>query len=113
MTAEKRFENKVKEYLTKEGAYFIKYWGGGIYTKDGVPDLICCVNGYSLWIELKAPKGKPSELQIYHRDLIRKAGGIAIILYPDQFEDFKNLIECLKLLENPAPTFVQYTFDRG
>jgi len=113
MAAEKLFEDKVKKYLEEQGACFVKYWGGGIYTKSGIPDLICCVNGYSLWVETKAPKGKPSELQLYYRDKIRKAGGIAIILYPDQFEDFKNLIECLKLLENPVPTFVQYTFDRG
>ena len=57
--------------------------------------LVCC-NGYFVAIEVKAKNGKPSELQLYNRELIRKAGGYAIILYPDEWEEFKTFIKNLK-----------------
>ena len=34
MASEKNFENRVKRFLKDEGCYFIKYWGGGEFTKD-------------------------------------------------------------------------------
>lgn len=93
---EKQFENKVKDYLKKNNCWYIKYWGGGDFTKAGIPDLITCVNGYFLAIELKSAKGKPSELQKIQIDLIRNTGGLAIILYPSMFNEFTKLIQSLK-----------------
>ncbi|MFR9293585.1 MAG: VRR-NUC domain-containing protein [Turicibacter sanguinis] len=89
---EKSFENKVKKFLKEQGCYFIKYWGGGIFTQEGVPDLLVCCNGHFLGIELKSPTGTPSELQKYNIQEIRKAGGKGIILYPSEFETFKSMI---------------------
>lgn len=100
MISEKAFENKVKNYLTQKGCWFVKYWGGGLYTKDGVPDLLVCCNGYFLGIEIKAPKGKASQIQYWNIEQIKSAGGIAMVLYPKDFEKFKQLIE--KLQEVPT-----------
>jgi hypothetical protein len=47
-------------------------------------------------VEVKAKNGKPSELQLYNIEQIKKAGGIALVLYPNQFETFKKLILSLK-----------------
>lgn len=94
--SEKQFENKVKDYLKKNKCWYIKYWGGGDFTKAGIPDLLTCVNGYFLAIELKSAKGKPSELQKVQISLIRNAGGLAIILYPSMFNEFTKLIQSLK-----------------
>lgn len=96
MAREKTFENKVKKFLKDEGCYYIKYWGGGTFTKSGVPDLLVCCNGYFIGIELKAENGKPSDLQLYNVRKIKEAGGKAMILYPKDFEDFKSLIKDLK-----------------
>ena len=96
MAAEKNFENKVKKFLKDNGAWLLKYWGGAAYTKSGIPDLLVCLNGWFLGIEIKASNGKPSDLQLYHLRGIKKAGGIAVLLYPDDFENFKKLIEKLK-----------------
>ena len=96
MAAEKNFENKVKKFLKDNGAWLLKYWGGAAYTKSGIPDLLVCLNGWFLGIEIKASNGKPSDLQLYHLREIKKAGGIAVLLYPDDFENFKKLIEKLK-----------------
>lgn len=96
MAAEKNFENQVKAYLKENGCWVLKTWSNGIQRK-GVPDLLVCCNGYFLGIELKAANGHPSDLQIWNVDQIRKAGGIAIVLYPDKFDMLKDLIMELNL----------------
>lgn len=67
-----------------------------VWLKAVCPDLLVCCNGYFVAVEVKAKNGKPSELQLYNRETIRKAGGYAIILYPDKWEEFKIFIENLK-----------------
>ena len=92
MKSEKTFENKVKLYLKQKGAYFIKTHGDR-FSKVGVPDLIACYKGLFIGIELKAPNGKPSELQLYNLREIEKSGGISYLLYPKDFEKFKKDLE--------------------
>lgn len=99
MAAEKSFENKVKQYLTEEGCYFIKTHGDR-FSKVGTPDLLVNCNGFFLGVELKAPKGKPTDLQLYHIRCINESGGIGIVLYPKDFESFKKLIKFLKTYES-------------
>ena len=96
MAAEKNFENKVKKFLEDQGCWFLKYWGGAAFTKAGIPDLLVCCKGHFMGVEIKAPNGKPSELQLYNLKKIDEAGGFGILLYPDQFELFKNFIDCIK-----------------
>ena len=95
MASEKNFENKVKDFLKEQGCWFVKYWGGGEFTKAGVPDILCCCNGHFLGIEVKAPNGKPSALQLHNLKKIDEAGGFAILLYPKDFDTFKLLIQNL------------------
>ena len=108
MAAEKQFEKKVEKYLTSIGVYqagfpsdkmkekqvgwFTKIWGGG-YQKSGIPDLILCVNGVFISVELKAPNGRPSVLQKMNTARINQSNGIGIILKPDGFEQFKKIME--------------------
>lgn len=78
------------------------------------PDVLACVNGFFVAIEVKAQKGRASELQLWHKEQIRKSSGIAIILYPEQWEDFKLLIEDLLKFPNHIETIrtEQKTFDK-
>lgn len=92
MAEEKNFETKVKNFLKSEGAWFIKYWGGAAFTKSGIPDLLVCLNGLFMGVELKATHGKPSELQLHTLKQIDEAGGIALLLYPKDFRMFKDLV---------------------
>ena len=92
IAAEKTFENKIKKYLESRGAWFVKYWAGAQYTKSGIPDILACINGYFVGIEVKAPNGTPSELQLHNVRAINAAGGFAFVLYPTAFEDFKTFI---------------------
>jgi len=96
MASEKQFENKIKKFLKDEGCWFLKYWAGASYTKSGIPDLLICCNGYFLGVEVKAPRGKPSELQLWNIEKIKEAGGIGLVLYPKDFDSFKELIYKLK-----------------
>ena len=92
MADEKLFENKVKKYLTERGCWHVKFFANK-FTRVGVPDILACVNGYFLGIEVKASDGRPSELQIWNRDKIRESGGQCIVLYPEQFNEFKDFID--------------------
>lgn len=96
MGKEKNFEEKVKAFLKIKGAWFVKYWGGGRFTQDGTPDLLVCYQGEFMGVEIKADNGKPSPLQLQCLEKIDKAGGYAILLFPDKAEVFKNFIRCLE-----------------
>jgi len=95
MAEEKNFENRVKKFLKEQGAWLVKYWGGAAYTKAGVPDLLTCINGFFVAIEIKASKGKASELQKHTLKEIDEAGGLAVLLYPDDFETFKDMVNLI------------------
>lgn len=94
MAEEKNFENKIKKYLELKGAWFVKYFANR-NTKSGVPDILACVNGHFVAIEVKATYGRPSPLQIWNIDRIKAAGGIALIVYPKDWETFKSIIDGL------------------
>ena len=94
MAAEKQFENKIKRYLKDKGCYCVKYHGNRFST-SGTPDILACVNGCFLAIEVKAQNGTPSELQLVKVEAIRKAGGFAYIAYPNGWERLKDIIDGL------------------
>lgn len=92
---EKQFENKIKSYLKDlPSTWFFKVWGGG-FQQAGIPDIIACVNGYFVAIEVKGENGKPSDLQTRNTKLINEANGLAVIVKPSQFEELKFLLNSL------------------
>lgn len=92
MAEEKRFEMKVRRYLDEIGAWYLKTISNG-YQKAGVPDLLICHKGKFIGVELKATHGRVSELQKHQIKQIKEAGGIALVIYPKDFKDFKHLME--------------------
>lgn len=89
MAAEKIFENQIKKFLTSlPNTWYFKYWAGP-YSKSGIPDIIACVNGHFVAIEVKAENGQASELQKRNIKLIESAKGNAYIVYPKDFERLK------------------------
>ena len=113
MAAEKQYENKIKQTLKNNGAYFVKFLGCG-FTASGTPDLLCCLNGRFIAIEVKANEGKPSPLQIHNIEKIRESGGIALIAYPKDFEALRALIEALvdeSDIARPYAYFISHHFD--
>lgn len=96
MAEEKLFENKVKDYLRSEGAWFVKYWAGTRFTKEGIPDILACYKGRFVAIETKASNGAPTLLQLVNLKKIRKAYGIGVLLYPNDFNAFKSFLNGVK-----------------
>lgn len=98
MAEEKSFENKIKTYLKEQSCYFVKYFANR-NTKSGIPDILACVNGAFLAIEVKSSTGTPKPLQIHNIKKINTAGGYAVIVAPKSFDDLKELIQSLKYLK--------------
>lgn len=94
MGAEKLFENKIKNYLADKHCWYVKFFANA-YTKVGVPDILACVNGRFVAVEVKAPNGKPSPIQLWNIEEIKKSNGIALVLYPKDFDKFKLLVDNL------------------
>jgi Holliday junction resolvase len=58
--SEQKIQTKIINRLTKEGWLCVKL----IKTsKNGIPDLMCLKEGVTIFIEVKRPNGKLSELQ--------------------------------------------------
>ena len=92
---EKQFENEIKKYLESlPNTYYFKYWAGP-YSKSGIPDIIACVNGMFVAIEVKAENGHPSELQKRNIRLIQESNGYACIVYPKDFERLKKELKAI------------------
>lgn len=92
MAGEKNFENKIKKFLKDRGCWYVKYFANR-NTRAGVPDILACVNGRFVAVEVKAENGKPTELQKWNVEQIKESGGIALILYPADWNRFVAIID--------------------
>lgn len=77
---EKRIENSIKEWLETNNWFFLKVQGGANNPSAGVPDVLACVKGTFVGIEVKTPTGVTSKLQLYQIDRINKSGGVAVVV---------------------------------
>lgn len=113
MAQEKLLENKIKAWLQTQGIYAVgtpkqkmtvkpcgyyeKRWGSKM-TVSGLPDMHISVCGQDLEIELKAPKGRPSELQKHMIKQMQDTGAHAFILYEDKKDNYLSLDELKTLI---------------
>jgi Holliday junction resolvase len=65
----------VKKYLEKEGWMVIKLIQTSV---NGIPDLLCLKDGRAVFIEVKQPGKKPTDLQQYRIEKLHKQGFEAI-----------------------------------
>lgn len=84
MKSEGQFQNEVIAYLKSKGVWYVKYWAGGRYTKEGIPDIIALINGTLHGIELKNDGKSYNEttLQAMNLDHINSQGGFGYVLRP-------------------------------
>lgn len=92
MAGEKNFENRIKKYLDKKGCWYVKFFANA-YTSSGIPDILACINGRFVGIEVKQEKGKVSLLQKVQLKRISDSGGIGVLVYPSGYDDLKGLID--------------------
>lgn len=89
---EKSVEKIVVKQLNQDG-YYYNNEQGNIYTKNGVPDLTCCVQGRYIGIETKAGNGhKLTVAQLFEGYKIVRCGGVYIVAYKDfnSFDEYLN-----------------------
>lgn len=76
MRKEQDIQRDILDYLKTLGAYSVKTM---VTTSNGVPDILCCLNGMFLGIEVKKDDGVVSKIQEYHIAKIKEAGGKAFV----------------------------------
>lgn len=87
-TPETILKDSVIKYLTESRIWFRRYQAA--YNANGLPDLDFLYKGVYVGLELKAPKGTPTELQLRKLKSINENGGIGIIVR--DLEDVKDVI---------------------
>jgi hypothetical protein len=94
---ESRLQRKIQDKLKAEfrsKLFVFKVWGSE-HMMAGLPDLIGCYRGYFFGLEVKTPqqRNNTSRRQDYVHDLIRRAGGLAVVVCSPE-----EAIEALKSL---------------
>jgi Holliday junction resolvase len=93
MKPEKVVQSDIIKWIKKNGGYCIKVIKGN---ENGIPDLIACVNGKFVGIEVKAekyqdePLKQASEWQKKQLKLIQQSDGIGMCV--GSLEDFIDII---------------------
>lgn len=91
-TPEAEIKYRVKRRLEECGCYWALVQNGA-YAKPGDPDLISCVDGRFLAVEVKAPYGRQSDIQAIRQREIERAGGVyALVRSMDDLESAINQI---------------------
>ena len=93
---EKAVENKIKKWLKDKGYWFFKVHGS-IFQPAGIPDILACINGKFVAIEVKRTKGGVvSPLQKAQIEKIKENGGIAGVA--NSMDEFLEILKEGKLL---------------
>lgn len=84
LTPEGRVTKAIKDYLTVLQRAGLPIWfvkiAGGKFQQAGLPDWHVTYRGWSLWIEVKGPKGDLRPLQKVTIEKINNAGGISCVV---------------------------------
>ncbi len=67
-------QRAVIKRLKEHGAYVVNVHGSA-FNSRGTPDLIVCLDGAFLGLELKVGKNKPEPAQLWHGNRIKQSGG--------------------------------------
>lgn len=94
-TPEKKVKDKVVGILKDESVYYFFPATHG-FGRSGVPDIVTCVNGFFLAIEVKAGKNKPTALQVHEIEAIRRANGVAVVANEENWDMVRDLVRKMK-----------------
>ena len=95
-TPEKKVKKKVVELLKVYNAYYFYPVTGG-FGASGVPDIVACVEGQFLGIEVKADikKRGPTALQEKNLREIKATGGIALVIDAHNIDVLVQVLETI------------------
>lgn len=69
---ESRIQRQIINFLEKQGFYVVNVVQAG---RPGTPDVVACIHGLFVGIEVKRPGHKPRPLQEHHLKKIEEAQG--------------------------------------
>jgi len=110
--AETKFKEKVSRWLKNHpNIWFVKIQ---MVSTRGIPDYLICVSGQFLGIELKSSKtATRAPLQEWTLNAIAAAGGIGLVVFPENWESTKVFIEEMAKGENADDVDFDVVMDRG
>lgn len=88
---ESEITKSILKYLKTLPRCFFWKEHGGIYGTSGIPDIIVCIDGRFIALEVKTQKGKTTPLQNATIRKIRSSGGFAFVVR--SVEEAKNAID--------------------
>lgn len=88
---EKKLQDKVVRYLKDRGIYCLNLYGDGRSGK-GKPDIIACIKGKFVAMELKVGANDMQADQVIHKRRIEKSGGLHYTPY--------SMDEVIKIVED-------------
>lgn len=90
---EQQIQKKITSYLEQEGYYVVKVISA---SKAGVPDVLACIEGKFVGIEVKKPTtlNTVSKLQEYNLERITESGGISMVAC--EVEQVKSAVSLIK-----------------
>lgn len=95
MTPEAKVKKQIRAMLDAHGVYYAMPMGTG-YGNSGVPDFLCCHNGFFLAIEAKAGKGKTTALQDANIERIRASKGVALVINEETLQLLANTLQAME-----------------
>ena len=93
---EQDIQTSIMNYIKSIRGLPIKQNQIGIYGQAGVPDIIACIKGRFVGIEVKRPGQRPKPIQEAFLDAINKKGGIG--LWADNLDKVKDTLKKENLL---------------
>jgi Holliday junction resolvase len=92
LKSESKIQKEIIAYLKERGCHVIRNAGS---FRNGEADLIACVSGKFVAIEVKKEGEKPKELQLAKQKSIQASGGVSIIAYC--VDDVRNALPYLNM----------------
>ena len=91
---EKDITRAIMRYLKTVPGCFAWKEHGGMYSTSGLPDIICCIDGQFVGLEVKTPDGKVTKLQEVTLAKIQAAGGMGVVVR--SVDEVKTIIETIR-----------------
>lgn len=91
MPKEQNIQTSIMSYISSIGGLPIKFNNMGIYAKAGVSDILACIKGRFVAIEVKRPGNKPSAVQLQFITAVNSIGGLAF--WADNLQDVKDKLK--------------------
>jgi hypothetical protein len=93
MTETEIISKKIRPYLVDAYKARVIKIHSSPFSEAGVADLLCCVDGKFIALEVKKKGNKATPIQLMFLESIRRAGGRAGVVRIDSFkEDIKGII---------------------